>query len=346
MGCLQGYLLMKKTVLAAFAASMAFSAPANAADLDQQIGLIVSGVVDQWAGVQFFDAPSDDSSDDVVMAQGGEGRLSMPLGENFSVQGDVKYEYNSLAFEPRSDIAVVAPRYSFQGTAHMSWRDPNSFLFGAFGGAGGADTSFVGRYDISYIGGEAQVYLDNITLYGQGGFIDFDVRTGVGGVRLDDGLFARGVLRYFMADGSRLQLEGTYLNADYAFSAGEMEAFSVKARYDFDINLPIAGSTPLYVAYRGTFRDSCYFGRDDVDDHTIMIGTSYSFSGDRIAVDRRGATLDTPDFNHACIGATGGGGVTSASRPISQLSARMPVATTSTAGSTRMTRSLHGSALR
>jgi hypothetical protein len=31
-----------------------------------------------------------------------------------------------------------------------------------------------------------------------------------------------------------------------------------------------------------------------------MIGTSYSFSGDLITVDRQGATLDTPNFNHSC----------------------------------------------
>jgi hypothetical protein len=36
-----------------------------------------------------------------------------------------------------------------------------------------------------------------------------------------------------------------------------------------------------------------------------MVGTSYSFSGDLITVDRQGATLDTPDFNHSCQGQTG-----------------------------------------
>ncbi len=155
----------------------------------------------------------------------------MPLGENFSVQGDVKYEYNSYAIESPSANDVLGPRYSFQGTAHMSWRDPSSFLFGAFGGAGGID-SRAARYDISYIGGEAQVYLDDITLYGQGGYIDFDPRIFAMGAQLDDGMFARGVLRWFLTPDSRVQVEGTYLNADYQFG-GEMEAFSVKARYDF-----------------------------------------------------------------------------------------------------------------
>ncbi len=81
----------------------------------------------------------------------------------------------------------------------------------------------------------------------------------------------------------------------------------VGARYDFNLALPIAGETPLYLAYRGTFRDNC--GRVqrtglDHDDHVFMIGTSYSFSGDMLTLDRQGATLDTPNFNHGCIGAT------------------------------------------
>ena len=96
-----------------------------------------------------------------------------------------------------------------------------------------------------------------------------------------------------------------------------MDAFSVGARYDFNLQgMPVIGDLPLFVAYRGTFRDGCGSnsrrivepsfdsipGLGDLNDHTIMIGTSYSFSGGLIDVDRRGATLDTPDFNYNCRG--------------------------------------------
>ena len=66
------------------------------------------------------------------------------------------------------------------------------------------------------------------------------------------------------------------------------------------------GDTALYVAWRGQWRSDCLqVGDDDDDDfdlndQTIMIGTSYSFSGDLMTVDRQGATLDTPDFTHGC----------------------------------------------
>ncbi len=297
---------MKKTILATSAALVALAAPAGAADLytERQLGLIVSGVVDQWTGIQIID---DGDDDDTVFTNGGEGRLSLPLGDNLSVQSDVKYEYNSNALEEPFSNDVFGPRYSFQGATHFSWRDPSSFLFGIFGGAGASSFGAV-QHDVRFVGGEAQIYLDNITLYGQGGYVDFQFRPGNAlpvGPLLDDGLFARGVLRWFPTSDSRIQIEGTYLNIDLTanqLGGGEMEAFSASARYDFTLdNLPIIGDTPFYVAYRGTFRDNCAFG-DDVDDHTFMVGTSYSFSGDLLTVDRQGATLDTPDFNYSCVG--------------------------------------------
>ena len=283
---------MKKSVFAAAAAVFAFTGTASAADMDREIGLIVSGVADKWAGVQYID---DGVGDDIVFANGGEGRLSFPVGNTLSIQNDFKYEYNEYAIESPASNDVDGPRYSYQFAAHVSHRDPSTFLIGAFGGVGGSNigTPFgAGTQDNLFAGGEFQFYLNNFTLYGQAGYVE----TNNVGVGLDDGFFARGVLRYFPTADSRLQLEGTYINMDYvsAFS-GDVDAFIVKARYDMTVDLPLMGSTPLWVGYRGTFRDNC-LDRRDLDDHTFMIGTSYSFSGDMLTIDRQGATLDTPDF--------------------------------------------------
>lgn len=166
-------------------------------------------------------------------------------------------------------------------------RDPASGLFGAFGGMGTSNFGPVGSTNYRFIGGEAQFYADNMTFYGQGGYVDF-VPDGFIDPGLDDGYFVRGVFRWFFADNSRLQIEGTYLNADFDFGGSDYEAFSIGGRYDFTLaGLPLIGDTALYVGYRGTFRDSCLrrYGAD-VNDHTIMAGTSYSFSGDLITVDR------------------------------------------------------------
>jgi len=287
---------------------------AEAADLgvERDLGLIVSGVVDQWAGVQIID---DGVTDDTLFTNGGEGLLSLPLGDNLSIQSDVKYEYNSNALESPSENNVFGPRYAFQGAAHLSWRDPSSLLLGVFGGVGGSSSSIF-RQDVRFVGGEAQAYLGDVTLYVQGGYVDFDNLQATTNAVLpsglllpDEGLFARGVLRWFLTTDSRLQIEGTYVSLDLdnslfgGITPGEdVDIFSVGARYDFTMaGLPMIGDTPLYVAYRGTFRDNCNFtGGDGVDDHTFMVGTRYSFSGDMLTVDRQGATLDTPDFDNSC----------------------------------------------
>ena len=280
---------------------MASAGAASAADMDREIGLIVSGVAEKWMGVQFID---DGLNDDVLFASGGEGRLSFPVGNTLSIQNDFKYEYNEYAIESPASNDVNGPRYSYQFAAHVSHRDPSTFLIGAFGGVGGNNMRLpfgASTQDNLFAGGEFQFYLNNFTLYGQAGYVE----TNNVGVGLDDGFFARGVLRYFPTADSRLQVESTYINMDYLNPAfGDVDAFIVKARYDMMVELPLMGSTPLWVGYRGTFRDNCHGGRTvgaannlfDLDDHTFMIGTSYSFSGDMLTVDRQGATLDTPDF--------------------------------------------------
>ncbi len=86
---------MKKSILAASAALACLDQPQPALltwTTSAQLGLIVSGVVDQWAGVQFINEENGPS--DAFFANGGEGLLSLPLGTNLSIQSDIKYEYN------------------------------------------------------------------------------------------------------------------------------------------------------------------------------------------------------------------------------------------------------------
>jgi len=282
------------------------TASVQAADLDRELGLIVSGVVDSWVGVSIDNgvrccAFTDDS--EAVLATGGEGRLNLPLGDNLSIQSDFKYRYNSEASEdPNTAVKNVRERYAYQGAAHLSWRDPASGLFGLFGGAGTTEVGGDGcciKTNAHFVGGEAQFYLNNLTLYGQGGYVSYQSASG-GSDDLDDGFFVRGVARWFLSPDSRIQVEGQYTSSDFTETGfGDAETFRAGARYDFTLQgLPMIGDTPLFVGYKGVFRNNCFFG-EDLNDHTFMIGTSYSFSGGMLTVDRQGATLDTPDFD-AC----------------------------------------------
>jgi hypothetical protein len=166
----RGFHMSNRFAVLAVAGLVGSFGTAQAADLEpeRELGLIVSGVVDQWAGVQFIEGPESAfghgaTTDDTVFVIGGEALLSLPAGDNLSIQSDFKYEYNSNAFDTAGPGDVIGPEYMFQGAFHLSWRDPSSYLFGFFGGVGEssvAELSTVARF----VGGEAQFYMDNLTL--------------------------------------------------------------------------------------------------------------------------------------------------------------------------------------
>lgn len=294
---------------------------AQAADADEMIGLIVSGVVEKSAGVQIIDVPnagplSGDS--DATFWSGTSGRMSLPLAPNLSIQSDVDVEYNDRAFDSGPDEGGL--RYGFQGGVHVSVRDPSQGLIGGFGGAGGSHYAFANsnlNYDFRFVGGEIQGYFGDFTLYAQGGYIDIP-RTGPAfGQRLDDGYFARGVARWFFNSDSRLQVEAGYAELERNGGGGQgpgprdLEVLSWGARYDTQIaGLPFLGDSNVFIGYRGMHRENCYqfAGGSDLTDHTIMAGFTYHWGATTLLDnDRRGATLDLPAFaNMITCGGPGG----------------------------------------
>ena len=96
----------------------------------------------------------DDFGNDEVFRGGAA--LSFPVGDMFGIQADV------TALDAFGETAVG-------GAAHFFTRDPNSYLFGAYGGYVDADSS-----DVWYVGPEAELYLDNISIEAIGGYMDID----------------------------------------------------------------------------------------------------------------------------------------------------------------------------
>lgn len=269
---------------------------AQAQDRYNDIGLIVGGVSESWNGVQAIDGGG--TGNDIALASGHSARVSLPLGGNLSLQSDVDVEWNDRAF---NNNAVAGQRWSFQGAGHFSWRDPSQGLFGVFGGVTASsyndiDPAF--RTNLRFIGGEGQFYMNDLTFYAQGAFVDQE------GELTGDGFFARGVGRWFMGVDTRVQVEGLYSNL--RFRDGDSENYDVYqwgARFDTVWeDTPIMASLPLFMAYRGTYRDGCLGNEyangadNDTMDHTIMAGLSYSWGApSKMDGDRRGATLDTPN---------------------------------------------------
>ncbi|MGI9512406.1 MAG: hypothetical protein ACR2OL_05850 [Anderseniella sp.] len=291
MGKFANRIIASTAILATLAAGTA-----TAQDRFNEIGLIVGGVSESWYGVQIIDGGG--TGDDTVFASGQNARLNLPLGGNLSLQSDVDVEWNDRAF---NDNAVSGQRWGFQGTAHLNWRDPSQGLFGVFGGVAASSHNDIlpaFRTNLRFVGGEAQLYVDDLTLYGQGAFVDQQ------GNLSGNGFFARGVGRWFVGVDTRVQVEGLYSNLRFEDGASaDYDVYQWGARFDtLWEEVPLVGSMPWFLAYRGTYRDGCLGNEfanasdNDTMDHTVIAGLSYNWGApSKMDQDRRGATLDTPN---------------------------------------------------
>jgi len=104
-----------------------------------------------WTDIEDF------SSDEVFR---GGAAFSFPVGDMFGIQADL------TALDAFGETAIG-------GAAHAFTRDPNSYLFGVYGGYVDA-----GSTDAWYVGPEAELYLDNISIEAVGGYMD--ISNGVG----------------------------------------------------------------------------------------------------------------------------------------------------------------------
>lgn len=309
---------MRKLIASSvMAVAMAVSAnSASAADFEAAEairGLVVSGEVETFSGFMLYGSESGDteySEDDSQFVSGVLGRLSLPLGDNLSVQMDGELEYSTTALTDERQDDLFQNSFLFGG--HLSWRDPQTALFGGFAsfGSGEHDDDSDGspRYDFYAVGAEAQFYLDDLTFYVQGGYIDGATNSTVGIID-DDGLrdafFGRGIVRWFMTPDSRLQAEFAYVDGDIETNENPVSEQTIVewgVRYDTVIpGLPILGDSNVFVGYRGA-----HYEKDDPNnagdaaefvDHTIMVGFTHRFGTQSIKeTDRYGATLDLPNF--------------------------------------------------
>jgi opacity protein-like surface antigen len=307
---------MKKLIAtSAIAIALAVSAnSASAADFEAEQairGLVVGGEVESFSGVMFYGGESGDvtfDDDDVQLVSGILGRLNLPLGDNLSAQMDGEFEYTSNALSGSRQDELFS--HSFLAGGHLSWRDPQSGLFGgfaAFGGGAADDNGGDGPRNFSFyaVGGEGQFYADDFTFYLQGGYIDGatdDSLPVIDSDALRDAIFGRGIVRWFMDSNTRLQAEIAYVDGESDSDADDMTIVEWGLRYDTVIpGLPILGDSNVFVGYRGAHfekSDANNSGDDgEFVDHTIMVGFTHRFGTQTIMeTDRYGATLDLPNF--------------------------------------------------
>ena len=172
------------------------------------------------------------SSDDVFR---GGAAFSFPVGDMFGIQADLS------ALDAFGDTAVG-------GAVHAFTRDPNSYLFGAYGGYVDA-----GPANIWYVGPEAELYLDNISIEAIGGYMD--ISNGGGSE-----FYAMGKLALYATDNLRLSI-GASTVASFESAHAGLEWFmgdtGIPASLTLEGRLGEDGFTSVMAGL------SLYFGGED-----------------------------------------------------------------------------------
>lgn len=189
----------------------------------------INGKIEIGGGITDID---DFSSDEVFR---GGAALSFPVGDMFGIQADL------TALDAYGETAVG-------GALHAFTRDPNSYLFGAYGGYVDAGPS-----DIWYIGPEAELYLGNVSIEAVGGYMD--ISDGVGSE-----FYAVGDIAFYATDNLRLQV-GASTVAGFESARAGLEWFmgdtGIPASITVDGRVGEDGFTSVMAGL------SLYFGGED-----------------------------------------------------------------------------------
>ncbi|RYE47454.1 MAG: hypothetical protein EOP24_11380 [Hyphomicrobiales bacterium] len=269
---------MKNQVMA-LGATLLFAAPFATPALADPSGFISLGA---GPGSQFISNGSDEDSEEGYAIRGaasGVYNFTPTLG----VQGDLSFTYTSI-----DDDAFA--RREIDGALHGFYREPDNFLVGGFVQLG-RDTYLFdgddeGSTDRAYIGGEAQVYLDNLTLYAQGGMQQFTPDLSF--APTFSGWFGQLEARYFLTPDFRIEAHVGANTLDFLGSYTVTTVnLGIGAEYKLE-NLPVS----LFAAY--DYRNSTI---DDPDaptfgEHRLLVGAKFAIGEESLlGRDRNGASL-------------------------------------------------------
>jgi hypothetical protein len=295
---------MTKQSLVGVVAVFALASAAQGADL--QPVLKAPGAVEQqatgyvevysgWAGTKASDFGVSERFDG--WALGGAGRGNYWVTREVSVQVDAQAEGTSY---DSNGVGGHLSSHSYLIGGHWSWRNPQQYLFGLFAAAGDAGgAGLLGQSQRhGLIGGEAQWYWSQFTLYAQGGY-DTTLGSLTDGVDSINAWFIRGTGRYFVHPNFLLEGTVAYANGNIDINGFPSVGFQtwtwgVKAEWRF----PTAPFS-VFAKYQGSetkYDNTCCFfdfSNAKVTDNRVLLGLKLHM-GDRTLqqTDRAGATLD------------------------------------------------------
>lgn len=264
---------------AAIAATATSAFAADAIVMDQSIAAPhISGYVEVYLGGLYLTIPGDHAS---ATTAGGTGRVNFPIDARWNIQTDATVD---------SLWVQGVNLYGYGGAVHAYWRDPSAYALGGFGtitGYGGDGIGGENIYNFT-VGPEAQVYMGNVTLYGQVYY--GQLRANGSSEHIDD-WGGRGVVRYFARDNLRFDAELGFSSVSISGEHLDTVTGALQAMYRFS-------GSPFSVFGRYQLDHESAGGLSE-NIHKYVIGLRASFGSDTLLdEDRNGATMDTyrPNF--------------------------------------------------
>jgi hypothetical protein len=224
--------LVTSTFLSGLLMVSLYGSMALAADVDvSQLPAVsaFNGKIQFGGGFADYDAAS---SDELLY---GAASLSLPLGDLFGLQADLA-------------VKDVFGETAIGGNLHLFARDPNSYLLGALVGYGDA-----GNATAAWAGGEAELYLDNISFELAAGYMNVNPNVGSS----SDELFAFGDVAFYPIDNVRLSLG--------ASSVASFQSANLSAEYLLEV-------LPVSLSLKGELGEDSY--------SAVTAGVSFYFGGD------------------------------------------------------------------
>lgn len=268
-----------KTQVIALGATLLLAAPFATPALADPSGFISIGAGP--AGLAWLEGSDEDAISGYAVRGAASGVYNFT--PSLGVQGDISFAYANY-----EDSELE--RQEIDGALHGFFREPDSFLVGGFVQLGRSNYFNDGDEDRSfnraYLGGEAQVYLDNLTLYGQAGMQQISADEDF--LPTLTGWFGRLEARYFLTPDLRIEAHAGFDTQSFisAFTATTLRV-GIGAEYKLE-NQPIS----LFATY-----DFSTSSNDQIDDlsfneHRVLVGAKFALGEETLLDrDRAGASL-------------------------------------------------------
>jgi len=175
--------------------------------------------------------------------------------------------------------------YTSGGAIHLGWRNSDYYI-GGLGSYGSNEDAGSDAYAFAI---EAQRYFENVTLYGQAGYMsDYDSS-------FVEAWYVHGVVRYFFDPNLMLEVNAGYTSGDFTGGGVSVDLdqykWGAKIEWKPKPDIPVS----VFAAYQGN-HDNWQPVDYTLTNHTIIAGFKVMFGQDTLKdMDRHGASL--ADYN-------------------------------------------------